>query len=132
MTPTQKIKWAILAKAASWNDKPLPAVTAENVDELYDALVAVDGHWDAKNEVRCSGQPSGIPCKVDVMLTRHYDHQAVAAKMPDGSWVGWVYWHGGGKFGEPDAIDWMEHAYALDCAEREVIRIERTFSLAAA
>lgn len=132
MTPTQKIKWAILAKAASWSEKPLPEVTSDNVDELYDELVAEDGHWDAKEEVRCSGLPSLIPCKVDLMLSRHYEYEAVAAKMPDNSWVGWVYWHGGGKFGDPGAIDWMEHAYSLECTEREVVRIERTFNLAAA
>lgn len=25
---------------------------------------------------------------------------------PDGTWVGWTYWYGGGKYAEPSAIPW--------------------------
>lgn len=129
MTPEQKLKWAILALAARWAGAELEAVTADNVDQLYDALVAVDGHWDACNEVRCSCQPTDLTREVDYRITRHYDHREVAARMPDGSWVGWTYWHGGGKFGDPSSIDWMDEAYAVDHrAEPKTIMVD-IFSL---
>jgi hypothetical protein len=98
-------------------------VTAENVDELYEAA---DESYvqDARNEVRSSGIETGLPCKG----SRQYESKSVAAKMPDGSWVGWTYWYGGGKYGEPEAIDWMDDAYDLDCAEEEKVVIVRTFT----
>ena len=124
MTPKQKIKHAILQIIASWDEEPAPDVTAENVDELYDAA---DESYvkDARNEVRSSGIETGLPCKG----SRNYESELVAAKMPDGSWVGWdyCYWHGGGKHGEPEDIDWMDDAYDLDCAEEEKVVIVRTF-----
>ena len=124
MTPEQKIKWAILLKASEWNGEPLETVTAENVDALYDKLEEEDGQWDAKNEVRTGEVETGIPSE----YSRHYESKSVAAKMPDGSWVGWTYWYGGGKHGEPEAIDWMDQAYAVDCREEEKMVLVRTFS----
>ena len=51
MTPEQKIKHAILNIVAKWADAPAPDVTAENVDELYEA--AGESYvQDARNEVR--------------------------------------------------------------------------------
>lgn len=124
MTPEQKIKWAILIQAAMWSKRDVPEVNTENVDALYDNLVEKDGHWDARNEIRSSGIETGLPCN----YSRHYESDAVAAQMPDGSWVGWTYWHGGGKHGEPDAIDWMDSAYDLNCTEEEKIVTVRTFT----
>lgn len=127
MTPEQKIKHAILNIVAKRADAPAPDVTAENVDELYEAA---DESYvqEARNEVRSSGIETGIPCKG----SRHYESESVAAKMPDGSWVGWTYcyWCGGGKYGEPEDIDWMGDAYDLACTEEEKVVIVRTFSKA--
>jgi hypothetical protein len=117
MTPEQKLKWAILALDARWAKRELASVTAENVDQLYDDLVANDGHWDTRNEVRCSGRETGLKRDVHYMIARHYDHEEVAAKMPDGFWVGWTYWHGGGKHGDPSAVEWMSEAYAVNHRE---------------
>jgi hypothetical protein len=83
MTPEQKIKHAILTKVAVWEGKPNPAATAEAVEDLYQKLVEEDGHWDAMNEVRSGHVETGLPCE----WSRHYESKAVAAKMPDGSWV---------------------------------------------
>jgi len=126
MTPEQKIKWAILLQAAVWAKEPAPEVTAENVDDLYEALVEADNHWDARNEIRSSGVETNLPSE----FSRHYESEAVAARMPDGSWVGWTYWYGGGKHGEPNAIDWMEDAYDLNCTEEEKMVVVRTFTKA--
>jgi hypothetical protein len=120
MTPEQKLKWAILVATR----EDAPDVTAENVDELYDELVEEDMHWDAKNEIRSGEVETKLPCE----WSRHYEAKSVAAKMPDGSWVGWTYWYGGGKHGEPEAIDWMEDAYDLDCKEEKKVVVVQTFS----
>lgn len=124
MTPEQKIKSAILAKVAEWDGKPRGDYNKDNVDSLYQQLVDEDGHWDARSEIRSGDVETGLPCE----WSRHYESKSVAAKMPDGSWVGWTYWYGGGKHGEPEAIDWMEDAYDLDCKEEEKVVTVRTFT----
>ncbi len=124
MTPSQKIKWAILAKDAQWTKVPPPPYPCEDIDALYEALVEVGGHWDAQNEVRCAGVETGLPCA----SSRHYESDAVAMQIPDGSWVGWTYWYGGGKHGEPEGIEWIEDAYAVDCVEEKKLVVVREFS----
>jgi hypothetical protein len=114
MTPEQKLKWAILVLEARWSKTDVPTVTRDNVDQLYDTLVSEDRHWDARNEVRCSGVNTGLSRSVPYMTARHYEHEEVAAQMPDGSWVGWTYWHGGGKHGDPSAVEWMDSAYDVN------------------
>jgi hypothetical protein len=129
MTPEQKLKHAILLKQYAWaKTQPAESITAENIDRLYDTAEDDGGNgWglqDARSEVRCSGQRTGLKCEV----SRHYESESVAAKMPDGSWVGWTYWFGGGKHGEPEAIDWVDEAYDLDCLEEEKVVTVRTFT----
>jgi len=125
MTPEQKIKWAILLKALAWGGAPVPErVTTEDIDKLYSDLVAQDGHWDAKNEIRSGVRETGLPCD----WSPHYESKSVAAPMPDGSWVGWTYWYGGGKHGEPEAVDWMEDAYELDYSEEKKVVVVHSFT----
>lgn len=126
MTPEQKIKHLILNRRAELADESAPVVTAENVDDLYEeAETNDDGNLqDARNEVRCSGIETGLGCD----WSRHYESNAVAAQAPDGSWVGWTYWYGGGKHGEPEAIDWIEDAYDVACAEEQKMVTVRTFT----
>ncbi len=125
MTPKQKLKWAILAKAAEFADTEAPAYPCDNVDELYDALVDADQHWDPMSELREGEVVTELPCEWD----RNYETEAVAMKMPDGSWVGWTHWYGGGKHGCPEAIDWIEDAYDVECQEEEKLVVVQTFSV---
>jgi hypothetical protein len=124
MTPEQKIKHAILLQVAEWTKVPVAVeVTSDNVDHLYSE--ADENYlWDAMSEVRSSGVETGLPCP----SSRHYESDAVAAQMPDGSWVGWTYWYGGGKHGEPEAVDWMDEAYDLSVTEEERVVTVRTFA----
>ena len=69
MTPEQKLKWAVLAKVAGWDKKPAPEYPCPNVDELYDALVEEDAHWDGKSEVRGGEVETGLKCD----WSRHYE-----------------------------------------------------------
>ena len=125
MTPYQKLQYLILSKAAKWDEIELGEVTPENIDDLWDEYENQDSIYDATNEIRQSwDEETDIPCE----WSRHYESKSVAAKMPDGSWVGWTYWYGGGKHGEPEAIDWMESAYNIDCVEEERVVTVRTFT----
>ena len=126
MTPEQKVKHLILIRHAELNDEPAPSnVAAENIDDLYDETNGDDyALQDAINEVRGSGTKTDLPCD----WSRHYESDAVAAKAPDGSWVGWTYWYGGGKHGEPEAIDWIEDAYDVTVTEEPRTIIHRTFT----
>lgn len=124
MTPEQKLKWAILAKAAEFGDTAPPPYPCHNVDGLYDELVDSGNHWDAMSLVREGQVATELYCE----SSRHYESMAVAMEMPDGSWVGWTYWFGGGKHGEPYAIEWMESAYSVDCKQEEKLVVVRTFA----
>ena len=125
MTPQQKLKHAILLKAVKFGTITDPGqINADNVDEAYDDL-DVDGDLqDAREEIRCGGTETGLRCD----WSRHYESDAVAAQMPVGSWVGWTYWYGGGKHGEPEAMPWIEDAYDLTCEEKQVTVTQRTFT----
>lgn len=126
MTPKQKLKNEMLIRAAeSENIYIVEQVTKENVDSLYETLlVDADLHYDCKSEMRCGQVETGLPCEYSC----HYESKSVASQMSDGSWVGWTYWYGGGKHGEPEAIDWMDEAYFLDCAEEQKMVTVRTFT----
>ena len=125
MTPYQKLQYLILSKAAKWDEIELGEVTPENIDDLWGEYENQDSIYNATNEIRQSwDEETDIPCE----WSRHYESKSVAAKMPDGSWVGWTYWYGGGKYGEPEAIDWMESAYNIDCVEEERVVTVRTFT----
>ena len=135
-TATQKLKHHVLLRALDWEDgiqallldwgkNPTPQV----LEEVYDRAINdyPDTMQDARSECREGSEETGLPVKADYRLLRHYDATAVAACMADGSWVGWLYWHGGGKHGEPEAIDWIEDAYPLDVTEEERVVVVRTF-----
>lgn len=125
MTPQQKIKWAILAKVTELEEKDAPEYPCSNIDELYDELVEKGEHCDAESELREGEVETSLPCE----WSRHYESDAVAMQMPDKSWIGWTYWHGGGKHGNPEEIDWIDDAYDVECTEEEKLVIVRTFSL---
>ena len=137
LTPCQKIKREILLSAIknfkefdSLNDKEQafvkavePGVTEETVDAQYDALVEADCHWDYESEMR-GGE---IETKLPSEYSRHYEAKEVAMKCCDGTWVGWTYWYGGGKHGNPEEIEWMEDAYNLEVTETEKLVVVREF-----
>lgn len=127
MTPKQMLMAIVVQRAIdddfAFEEKPA-SITAKNVEELYDELRDDDAHWDYLSELRGGEVETGLPCE----WSRHYESKSVAAKAPNGQWIGWVYWYGGGKHGEPDAIDWMSGAYLLDVKEEEKLVVVRTFA----
>ena len=129
MTPSQKLIHLILLNQQKSNVDFLKdvVITAENVEEIYDQENEEYELQDATSEMRCSGIETGLPAP----YSRHYESDAVATQYIDGSWVGWTYWYGGGKHGEPEAIDWIEGAYEVNCTEVEKMVVVRTFTKAA-
>jgi hypothetical protein len=132
MTPEQKIKWIIIDRFYDGNISEMPDITKETVDEEFDALEDKESDssgaypyvCDVISEVREGEAETGL----DTPLSQHYEAKAVAAQAPDGSWVGWTYWYGGGKYGEPEAVEWMDSAYDLDLHEEEKLVTVRTFT----
>jgi len=129
MTPLQKLRWAVLVRANQIHRTDCPKATAENVDELWDDMVARDLHWDAVEEVRNTHVDSDLPSTHgDYKMSRHFLEKSVAYQIPDGSWVGSTFWYGGGKHSEPGAWPWMENAYDVQCTEMPVTIVRRTFT----
>jgi hypothetical protein len=134
MTPEQKVKWIIVKRFYAEAGKlyEMPDITDENVDIEFDALDDKNPEenevypylCDVVSEIRCGDVETGLDTKE---WSRHYEAKEVAAQAPDGSWVGWTYWYGGGKHGEPEAIDWMGDAYDLSLHEEEKVVTVRTF-----
>lgn len=99
----------------------LDNLTGDQIDDLYDT---VDELYDAENEIRIGDIETNISPK----WSRYYETKSVASCF-NGQWVGWTYYYGGGKHGEPDAIEWINDAYLLNLdSEIQVIETKRMFS----
>ena len=124
MTAQQKVKALILMRYRQWRNA-VPALTKETIDATWQTLQEMDNVRDAMNDIRSSGDSTGLP---DRQWSRNYESDEVGAKLPDGSWVGWTHWHGGGKHGEPEAIDWISDAYDITCTEEQRLVTVRSFA----
>jgi len=124
MTPEQILKAAILEYVAQSikDDEDIelllegPFDTQEKIDAAFEAIEKQyldDKVSQAESELRGSyTHETGIGCQ----YSRHYESKAVARQFGD-KWVGWTYWYGGGKYGEPRSVEWMEHAYFVEAKE---------------
>jgi len=125
MTPDQQLRHAIILKAVGFGmEAPSAEITADNVLEIYRELEGSGYIEDAEGELREGQVETKIPCE----WSRHYESKSVASKMPDGTWVGWTYWFGGGNHGDPESIEWIEDAYDIDCVEEERLVTIQTFT----
>ena len=126
MTPTEKLMQKVI-HAATGEIVHDPADVRRRYLDLGEDPETEDARHDAEAGIRGCGVPTGLPCD----YSRHYESKAVAAEMLDGSWVGWTYWYGGGKHGEPSGIPWMEDAYEVETTVvmkpvREFKKVETT------
>ena len=126
MKAAQKLKKEMLIKFGEYNKGVFshgPLDTDEQVIDAWDKFVASSNHWDTVSEFRGGQIETDLPSYSD----RNYEAKEVAAKMSDGSWLGWTYWYGGGKYGNPEEIEWISEAYNLDCVEEQKVVTVRTF-----
>lgn len=128
MTPLNKVRLLVLMKARAWGEDDIPEIdtltTDKAVEDAYETAGADYALQDAENDVREGEEETDIPREYD----RNYESKSVAAQLPNGSWVGWTYWYGGGKHGNPEEIEWMEDAYDLTCVEETQTVVVRKFS----
>lgn len=119
MTPAQKIKHAIMINAEIEMSEH---ISANEIDELYDENL--DELYDEKYNFR---EGNVETCNIEKEYSRHLESKTVATLTQHG-WVGWIYWYGGGKYAEPEAIEWINESYDLICKEEEKLVIVRTFT----
>lgn len=130
MNVQDKIRLEIVKYACS-GCVEMPSITTkeeleEFIGECEEGIEYFEDYMsEGDNEVRCN-----YDCETNIRreYSRHYESMSVAKKMGDGSWVGWTYWYGGGKHGQPESIDWISDAYELDCKEEEKVVIVREFT----
>lgn len=100
----------------------------EIANDLQDRIQGTDYPEDYFiDELNCFRE-SGEECNLcSKEWSRHYECDYVVRQVED-KWIGWTYWHGGGKHGEPSAIDWMSDAEFVEVASEEVVSVvEREF-----
>lgn len=105
---------------------------------LYDGDVAyISQLWDELRECgfflnneyfeefRCSGQATGLELQKSSQYSRYYECYEVARPITGSvdTWIAWTYWYGGGKYAEPEQIEWMEDTRLLQVKRemREVL-----------
>ena len=106
-------------------------LTLDNASDIYsDPEDYLEGEYveDAVYEATYDYRHTGEECNLSPKhYSRHYEVDFVVAEIDD-KWVGWHYWYGGGKHGEPEAIDWIEDAEFVDIeSEEEVVIVKRVF-----
>ncbi len=94
-----------------------------SVEKAYAVLVKIGAHRDYENEMRGGHVETGLPSP----FSRNYEGKEVASPLSDGTWVGWTYWHGGGKHGDPENLPWIEDAYDLAVTEEQQTVTVRKF-----
>lgn len=122
ITAQQLIKYSILHQFLGRGEAPSEI---QEVEKAYDELLDEDYKNDYESEFRCQ---SAVETNIEPPYSRHYESKSKAIEVL-GMWVGWTYWYGGGKHGDPCSMPWMEDAYLLNCEETEQTVIVRLFKV---
>jgi hypothetical protein len=99
-----------------------PLETEQQIEDAYEYTINNDS-FGVKGEVRHEGLETDLPAP----NSRHYECEVRAIQTDDG-WIAYNYWHGGGKFGNEEEIDFISDAYYVSCEEKEVLTIQRTWA----
>lgn len=114
MSPQAMIRAQALADTKLyWEADGLTEDSDKVSDYVVDYLKEFRRDWQHETRIACD-------------TSRCYESKSVARQLKNGVWVGWTYWFGGGKHGEPGSVDWIEDAYFL--AVREVVVKKLEFS----
>ena len=127
MTPIQLIKFIYLNSKVPWaSQETASKVTGDMVDKLFDKeFPNRDGYSvsillaNTASDIRSGTEETGLACE----YSQSFESKSVASKAPNGQWVGWTYWYGGGKHSYAEETGWAEDAYLLDMLEES-----RTFT----
>lgn len=111
MKPEHYIMMAALKKTFATPEEVEQAWGDDESDDTLDELEAI--------------REGEVETDIKADWNRYYESKSVAACI-NGRWVGWTYWYGGGKHGNPEEIPWMEDAYFLDCVETlELVKLRK-------
>lgn len=119
MTAPEKVMWLIANRALKFADsKSELSYPEEDMDEVYQRMLLQYPSYmqDADEEVR----NGDLETDLEAPFSRHYECDIVASELPDGTWVAYPYWHGGGQHGEPEAINWIKDAFDVEYEEEVV------------
>lgn len=132
MTAVQKLKREIIIASGEYDGVGLDMSTGDLVEAIWNRI---EQYMEANDTslFDCDTTQELRSGKVDTGITppssRHYESRSVGMQCCDATWIGWTYWYGGGKYGEPSQMPWIESAYDLDCEEKEVTLIQRAFKV---
>ena len=136
MNAEHKIKRQVLISLMSKNDIAdhggFDLNTIDGIDDAYDQAGEYEGVFDfveiidEMEDFRCGGRSTNLKGSE---YSRCYESERVAVELDDGAFVSWVYWTGGGKHGEPGAIDWIDDAIFVDCEKKQELVTTYAFSL---
>lgn len=132
LSPAQKIKYHILSQlykdehCSQCSSVSLDKLDASNIDYVYASFWEFDRDAveQEEDEFRCSG----IETDIEPDWSRTYESRSMARELSDGSFVGWTYYYGGGKHGEPESMIWMERAYDLTVEKVEIAETKYRFT----
>lgn len=118
MTPEQKLIQLIVKLSSERRGEEISLDDWREVEKFYKEKDC----WEAQSEIRHSGVDTDILCG----FSRHYDVESRAVEALDGTWIGYNFYSGGGKFGEPEAIEWIKDAYEVKVVKEEMV-VKRFF-----
>lgn len=131
MTPQDKLKWRILSAISHIDDDPdtefLEKFKALKLPEQLDEAWNLAQEWDGWQDLREDFRNQGTRTELQTPWSRHYDCEMHVVQCPDGTWVAFPYWYGGGKHGEPQAIEWITADEIREVSMREETRVVRVF-----
>lgn len=115
LTPALRIQRELCLMAARANELELSSSleTEEEIEAAYDKFLELDSSMDYEEEFR-QGQ---VKTEIEPDWDGHHESRSVATQMSDGTWIGWTYWYGDGKHGEPWTVDWILDSYELTRTE---------------
>jgi hypothetical protein len=83
---------------------------------------------DWAHQTACELRRGEFETEVETSCSQHYESHSVGMHIPDFNgftgYIGWTYWYGGGKHGNPQEIDWIPDAYFLELIEEKTVVIK--------
>lgn len=129
ITAEQCVKLEIIKRVASKNN-----VRLFKDEHMYDVIgdtfnTGFEGEYEDDfqeilYEIRDEGFEVNLSTKT---YSRHYEVDCYVLEI-EGKWIAYDYYYGGGKHGEPEEFDWLSTCRYVNCEERVVTKVERTFS----
>lgn len=129
ITAEQCVKLEIIKRVASKNNVRLfkDEHMSDAIEDTFTTGFESEYEDDFQGilyEIRDEGFEVNLSTKT---YSRHYEVDCYVLEI-DGKWVAYDYYYGGGKHGQPEEFDWLPTCRYVNCEEKVVTKVERTFS----